>query len=328
MTSFPDIIGKGSEMQKVYQKITMVAPANSTVLLQGETGTGKEVISRAIHNASSRKDKPLVNVNCAALPHNLIESELFGHERGAFTGASERRVGKFELANNGTLFLDEIGEMPLELQVKLLRVIQEREVERLGGRSTIKVDVRLIAATNRNLEEEVRAGRFRQDLYYRVNVFPIHLPPVRERPEDIEPLANYFLARYTKNNGRKITSISPEVISKLKGYSWPGNVRELEHLIERSILLTKGDILNEVQIPRNVGRSEKAEQPFKTLEDLERSYIIEILRKSKGKVAGSGSASQFLGIPSTTLHSKMKKLGISKIDYFSAPLPLLASESR
>jgi len=315
--SFPEIIGNGIEMQRVYQKMSMVASANSTVLLLGETGTGKEVLTRAIHNASPRRDKPLIKVNCAALPHNLVESELFGHERGAFTGASERRVGKFELANNGSLFLDEIGEMPLELQVKLLRVIQEREVERLGGRSTIKVDVRLIVATNRNLEEEVKAGRFRQDLYYRINVFPIHLPSLRERPEDIEPLAKYFLARYTKNMGRKIASISPGVIGKLQGYSWPGNVRELEHLIERSVLLTQGNVLNDIQMPVRRNGIEKMELPHKTLEDLERSYIIQILRRYGGKIAGEGSASQFLGIPSTTLHSKIKKLGISKGDYLS-----------
>jgi formate hydrogenlyase transcriptional activator len=311
----PGIIGNGSEMQQVYKKMSMVAPANSTVLLLGETGTGKEVIARAIHNASPRREKPMIKVNCAALPQNLVESELFGHERGAFTGASERRVGKFELANSGTLFLDEIGEMPLELQSKLLRVIQEREVERLGGRSAIKVDVRLIVATNRNLEEEVITGRFREDLYYRINVFPIHLPPLRERPEDIEPLVKHFLARYTRNIGRKITGIAPGVISKLQRYSWPGNVRELEHLIERSVLLTQGNELNEVVLP--VNRSEKTELPHKTLEDLERSYIIKILRKSGGKIAGVDSASQLLGIPSTTLHSKIKKLGISKGDYLS-----------
>jgi len=314
-----DMVGSGREMQKVYQMMSLVAGSNSTVLLLGETGTGKELIARAIHTGSPRKDRSMIKVNCAALPANLIESELFGHERGAFTGAGERRIGKFELANNSTLFLDEIGELPLELQVKLLRVIQEREFERIGGRATIKVNVRLIAATNRDLEEEVRAGRFRQDLYYRLNVFPIHLPPLRERLEDIEPLANFFLVRHAKNIGRKVLAISSNVIRKLQSYSWPGNVRELEHLIERSILLTQESVLTEVQLPqtRNEGKVEKPGFSHKTLQDIERSYIIEILRRYDGKIAGNDGASRFLAIPSTTLHSKMKKLGISKIDYFS-----------
>lgn len=313
------IIGSGSEMQKVYQKMSLVAGSNSTVLVLGETGTGKELIARAIHNASPRKDMPMIKVNCAALPANLIESELFGHEKGAFTGAIDRRLGKFELANNGTLFLDEIGEMPVELQVRLLRVIQEREFERVGGRSTIKVNVRLIAATNRNLEDEVRLGRFRQDLFYRLNVFPIHLPALRQRTEDIEPLAKFFLARFNKENSRKITTISPDVIKALEGYTWPGNVREFEHLMERSVLMTQGNVLNEIQLPKlqKEQKKEKADLPPKTLQDLERTYIIEILRKYDGKISGDGGASQFLAIPATTLHSKMKKLGISKVDYFS-----------
>jgi formate hydrogenlyase transcriptional activator len=316
--NFSDIIGSGPEMQKVYQMMSLVAESNSTVLLLGETGTGKELIARAIHNSSSRKTKLMVKVNCAALPASLIESELFGHERGSFTGAIDRRVGKFELANNSTLFLDEIGEMPLETQVKLLRVIQERELERVGGTSTINVNVRIIAASNRNLEDEVNAGRFRSDLYYRLNVFPIVLPPLRNRLEDIAPLANFFLARYSKNTGRRITAISANVIKELKGYSWPGNVRELEHLIERSVLLTQETVLKEIQLPQSQkeGKSDPAELSPKTLQDIERSYIIEILRKYNGKIAGSDGASHFLEIPSTTLHSKMKKLGISKSDYF------------
>src|SRR5690606_12496645 len=202
------------QMQKVYHLMSLVAESNSTVLLLGETGTGKELIARAIHNASPRKDKLMVKVNCAALPANLIESELFGHERGAFTGAIERRIGKFELANHSTLFLDEIGELPLEAQAKLLRVIQERELERLGGKQTIKIDVRLVAATNRNLEAEIQAGRFRADLYFRLNVFPIHLPPLRERPEDIEPLTQFFVQKYCRNTGRKIRKVAPAVIQQ------------------------------------------------------------------------------------------------------------------
>ena len=317
--NFTDIIGSGPEMQKVYHMMSLVAESNSTVLLLGETGTGKELIARAIHNASPRKDKLMVKVNCAALPANLIESELFGHERGSFTGAIERRIGKFELANNSTLFLDEIGEMPLETQVKLLRVIQERELERVGGKTTIKVDVRIIAATNRNLEEEVQMGRFRSDLYYRLNVFPIILPPLRSRVEDIAPLAHFFLARYSKNTGRKVTSISNKVIQELKSYLWPGNVRELEHLIERSILLNQGNSLKEIQLPRsrNGGENERSIISNKTLQQSERSYIIEILKRCSGKIAGKGSASELLEIPSTTLHSKLKKLVITKADYFS-----------
>ena len=249
--NFSEIIGSGDQMQKVYRLMSLVADSNTTVLVSGETGTGKELIARGIHNASPRRDKLMVKVNCAALPANLIESELFGHERGAFTGAIDRRIGKFELANDSTLFLDEIGELPLEAQAKLLRVIQERELERIGGKQTIKIDVRLIVATNRNLEEEVKAGRFRADLYFRLNVFPINLPPLRDRPEDIEPLTHFFVQKYSRNTGRKIRKIAPKVIQQLRSYTWPGNVRELEHLLERSILLTTDGILEDVYIPRN-----------------------------------------------------------------------------
>lgn len=316
--NFSDIIGSAQAMQKVYHLMSLVAESNSTVLLLGETGTGKELIARAIHNSSPRKSKLMVKVNCAALPANLIESELFGHEKGSFTGAIERRIGKFELANNSTLFLDEIGEMPLETQVKLLRVLQERELERVGGKTTIKVDVRIIAATNRNLEQEVKAGRFRSDLYYRLNVFPITLPPLRDRKEDIAPLADFFLERYSKNSGKRVTSISATCIQQLQDYSWPGNVRELEHLIERSILMTQGNLLTEIQLPK--GPHEENNDPIdsanKTLQQLERTYIIEILKRCKGKIAGKGGAAEILEMPSTTLHSKMKKLDISKADYF------------
>ena len=316
--NFSNIIGSGPEMQKVYHLMSLVSASNSTVLLLGETGTGKELIARAIHEASPRKNKVMIKVNCAALPANLIESELFGHEKGAFTGAIDRRIGKFELAQNGTIFLDEIGEMPLELQVKLLRVIQERELERIGGRTTIKVDVRIIAATNRNIEAEVEAGRFRSDLYYRLNVFPINLPPLRDRLEDIVPLTNFFVSRYSKNNGKKVTVVSPKVIQELKSYEWPGNIRELEHLIERSILLTSDTMLREVHLPK--GRHEigmkTVSLPGRSLEDIERTHITEILKRCSGKIAGNGGAAELLEIPSTTLHSKMKKLGISKADYF------------
>jgi len=290
------------------------------VLVLGETGTGKELIARAIHNTSPRKDKLMVKVNCAALPANLIESELFGHERGAFTGAIDRRIGKFELANHSTLFLDEIGEMPLEAQAKLLRVIQERELERLGGKQTIKIDVRLIAATNRNLEAAVRAGQFREDLYYRLNVFPIHLPPLRERSEDIESLSRFFVQKYSRNTGRKIRNIAPRVIQQLRSYTWPGNVRELEHLIERSVLLAPGDILQDVYIPKSaaVEKQGPAQLANRSLEDMERSYIIEVLKRCAGKISGTGGAAEILNVPGNTLHSKMKKLGITKADYFAS----------
>lgn len=317
--NFSEIIGQADSMQKVYRLMSLVADSNTTVLILGETGTGKELISRALHNSSPRKDKLMVKVNCAAMPANLIESELFGHERGAFTGAIERRIGKFELANQSTLFLDEIGELPLEAQSKLLRVIQEREIERVGGKQIIKIDVRLIAATNRNLEEEVKAGRFRADLYFRLNVFPIPLPPLRDRSEDIEPLTHFFVQKYSRNTGRKIKKISPRVIQQLRSYTWPGNVRELEHLIERSILLSTDGTLNDIYIPQNTN-AEKQEAAFllnRSLEDVERSYIIQTLKRCGGKISGSGSAAEVLKIPGNTLHSKIKKLGISKSDYFA-----------
>lgn len=317
--NFSEIIGGGDQMQKVYHLMSLVAESNTTVLVTGETGTGKELIARAIHNASPRRDKLMVKVNCAALPANLIESELFGHERGAFTGAIDRRIGKFELANHSTLFLDEIGELPLEAQAKLLRVIQERELERLGGKQTIKIDVRLIAATNRNLEEEIKAGRFRADLYFRLNVFPIHLPPLRDRAEDIEALTHFFVQKYSRNTGRKIKKVAPKVIPQLRSYTWPGNIRELEHLIERSILLATDGILHDVHIPQHHD-AEKKEQPYllnRSLEEVERGYIIETLKRCSGKVSGPGSAAEVLKVPGNTLHSKMKKLGISKSDYFA-----------
>lgn len=308
--NFSEIIGSAEPMQEVYRLMSIVAPANTTVLVLGETGTGKELIARAIHNASPRKEKLMVKVNCAALPANLIESELFGHERGAFTGALDRRIGKFELANHSTLFLDEIGELPLESQSKLLRVIQERELERLGGKQTIKIDVRLIAATNRNLEEEVKAGRFRADLYFRLNVFPINLPPLRDRAEDIDPLIHFFVDKYCKNTGRKIRKISPKVIQQLRSYTWPGNVRELEHLIERSVLLTTDGQLQDVYLPKQT-IADKQELSFiinRTLEEVERGYIVEVLKRCAGKISGPGGAAEILDVPGNTLHSKMKKL--------------------
>jgi len=316
--NFQEIVGQGPQMQQVYSLMKRVSESNATVLILGETGTGKELIARAIHNSSPRKNKIMIKVNCAALPANLIESELFGHEKGAFTGAIDRRIGKFELANNSTLFLDEIGELPLELQVKLLRVIQEREFERVGGTTTIKVDVRIVAATNRDLEKEVEEGKFRADLFYRLNVFPITLPSLRERKDDIIPLANFFLARYSKLTGTRVTSFAPKVITELQEYQWPGNVRELEHLIERSVLLASDPVIREIDLPKDPGESGDNEEILagRSLEDLEREYIIEVLRRCSGKIAGGGGAAEILNVPSTTLHSKMKKLSIDKSDYF------------
>lgn len=314
--NFNEIIGNAHQMQKVYNLMSLVAESNSTVLVLGETGTGKELIARAIHNASPRKDKLMIKINCAAMPANLIESELFGHEKGAFTGAVERRIGKFELANHSTLFLDEIGEMPLEAQVKLLRVLQEKELERVGGKDTIKVDVRIVAATNRDLEEEVRAGRFRSDLFYRLNVFPINLPPLRDRMEDLEPLANFFIGKYSKNAGKKIARVSSKAIQQLYSYHWPGNIRELEHLIERSVLMASDDILREVYLPKKNDHNPAEDIFSKSLEEMEKSFIINALRRCRGKISGPGGAAEVLDIPGNTLHSKMKKLGISKADYY------------
>lgn len=316
--NFSDIVGEGQAMQKVYHMMSAVTESNTTVLILGETGTGKELIARAIHNASPRKQKIMVKVNCAALPPHLIESELFGHEKGAFTGAYDRRIGKFELAHEGTLFLDEIGELPLELQVKLLRVLQEREFERVGGKTTIKVDVRIIAATNRNLASEVNAGRFRSDLFYRLNVFPISLPALRERSEDIEPLTKFFIERYSKRTGIDVNSIAPRALQELKNYSWPGNIRELEHLIERSILLSAGSTLEDVHLPKSNEENETAQTnpAGQTLQEMERFHILEMLKSCKGKISGSGGAAEILDIPPSTLHSKMKKLNITRADYF------------
>jgi len=301
-----NIIGSSEPMQKVYGLMSLVAPSNATVLIVGETGTGKELIARGIHEASARREKMMVKVNCAALPSNLIESELFGYERGAFTGAVERRAGKFELADKGIIFLDEIGELPLGLQVKLLRVIQEREFERLGGKITIKVDVRIIAATNRDLSSEVNAGRFRSDLFHRLNVFPILLPPLRERREDISQLAHYFLTRYNKDYSCNITGISAGTMLQLINYDWPGNVRELENMIERSALLSGGGVLNKVYLP------DRKTPAATTLAEAEKRHILEIIRRCRGKIAGKGGAAELLDIPASTLNSKMKKLGITR----------------
>jgi len=310
-----EVIGSNNGLRKIFELVSNVAASDSTVLLMGETGTGKELIARAIHNSSPRKDKVMIKVNCAALPPQLIESELFGHERGSFTGATERRIGKFELANNSTIFLDEIGEMPIDLQVKLLRVIQEKEIERIGGKTTIKIDLRIIAATNRNLLTEVESGKFRSDLFYRLNVFPIVIPPLRERSEDIPMLVSHFIERFSVKARKKISNVAPQVIKQMTLYKWPGNIRELEHVIERSVLMTTGNTITDIYLPisgKEPVSSEKKELGFKSLEQNERDYILAALKKCNGKIGGTGSASELLGLPATTLHSKIKKLNIKR----------------
>ena len=312
---FEGIIGNSHLLLTVFDHITQVAPFDTAVLILGESGTGKERIADCIHKFSPRNTKALVKVNCAALPATLIESELFGHEKGSFTGAIDKRTGKFEQANGGTIFLDEIGEMPVDLQVKLLRVLQEKEIEPIGNKSSIKINVRIIAATNRNLEKEVAEGRFRLDLYYRLNVFPIELPPLRERTEDIPALANHFITYYNRKAGKKITGLSDNVLKSMIAYHWPGNIRELENLIERSVLLAKGTIIDNISIPV----SQKKEILFgiqgshvKSIHENERDYIIAILKKCSGRIWGAGGAAEILNIPPTTLKSKMKKLDIQK----------------
>lgn len=313
--SFKDIVGKSEQLLTVLDHVARVAPTDTSALIIGESGTGKEQIADAIHHLSPRQNKAFIKINCAALPASLIESELFGHEKGAFTGATDKRIGKFEQAANGTIFLDEIGEMPLELQAKLLRVLQEKEIERIGGKAPIKVDVRIIAATNRNLEKEIAEGRFRLDLYYRLHVFPIVLPPLRERKEDIPLLVDYFTSRYARKIGKKITAISPKVMQELLTYDFPGNVRELEHLLERSILLAKGAVVKEIHLPiRIIKETVIINEPFiiKTIEENERDHILAVLKKCNGRIWGLGGAAELLGVPPTTLNSKMKKLGIKK----------------
>lgn len=310
--SIEGIIGKSKVLQDVIEKVRMVAPTDTSVLVVGESGTGKEKIAHSVHELSERKSQSIVIVNCAALPLSLIESELFGHEKGSFTGANTQRIGKFEQANNGTIFLDEIGELPLDSQVKLLRVLQEKEIERLGGNKTIKVNVRIVAATNRSLEKEVAEGRFRLDLYYRLNVFPIELPALRERKEDIELLANFFLTKYATASRRNITSISKNAVEQLLNYSWPGNIRELEHLIERSVLLAKTNEIENVELPKNTQESVENKGVLKSMEEMEREHIMNALQSCGGKVSGIGGAAELLKIQPQTLYSKMKKLGIDK----------------
>jgi PAS domain S-box-containing protein len=311
--NFEEIVGHSNAIKRVLNQVETVAPTDSTVLILGETGTGKELLARVIHDLSPRKSHTFVRVNCASIPAGLLESELFGHEKGAFTGAIAQRIGRLELAHEGTIFLDEVGDIPLELQPKLLRVLQEKEFERLGSNRTISSDVRIVAATNRDLTKLVASGQFRSDLFYRLDVFPIVVPPLRERREDIPLLVQYFLARFAKKMKKNIETVPPERMQALIRYSWPGNIRELEHLIERAVILSRGSALN---IPP-FETSPAEETPLSSstkLESVEREHIIRVLRESKGKIGGPGGAAERLGMNRTTLNSRMQKLKITRKD--------------
>jgi len=320
--NFDDIIGESAALRQVLREVEQVAGTDATVLVQGETGTGKELFARAIHTASRRCDHPLVTVNCAAIPANLIESEFFGHEKGAFTGATSRRDGRFALADGGTIFLDEVGELPLELQSKLLRVLQEGTFEPVGGTATRKVSVRVVAATNRDLAQEVTANRFRQDLFYRLNVFPLHLPPLRERKEDIAALAAAFAQRFAQRIGKSCPVLLPDDIRRLQGYAWPGNVRELQNIIERAVITATGSRLNLDRALPEISPSPEGSTPslpvddtairtLRELEDLERDNCRRALAASQGRIAGEGGAAELLGMNPSTLRSRMKALGLN-----------------
>lgn len=327
-----DIIGQSEELSEVIRHLRIVAPTETSALILGESGTGKEKIARAVHELSRRKDQPFVKVNCAALPFSLIESILFGHEKGAFTGAIARSIGKFEQAQHGTLFLDEIGEMPLDVQVKLLRALQEKEIERVGGKDTIQVDVRIVAATNRDLEKEMLEGRFRMDLYYRLNVFPLHLPPLRQRKKDIPQLANYFIAKFCRAENKPIFAPTPSVLQRLLSYEWPGNIRELENIMKRLVLVDPDQHPEMIQqaFARAKTRPGIKEQEdnqetdaknreIKTWDEYQRDYLLFVLKKCNGKISGENGAAKFLNLPASTLESKMKKLGIKKQHYTDFP---------
>jgi formate hydrogenlyase transcriptional activator len=315
---FEQIIGKSPALESVLDQVEQVAPTDSTVLIQGETGTGKELIARAVHDSSSRFARPFIKLNCAAIPFDLLESELFGHERGAFTGAIGQKIGRFELADKGTLFLDEVGDIPPGLQPKLLRVLQEQEFERLGGTRTHRVDVRLVAATNRNLVDMVKRNEFRSDLYYRLNVFPISLPPLRERREDIPALVTHFVEHYARRMSKQIEHISPDTMSALSSYQWTGNIRELQNFIERSVIVTTGAVLHP---PLTSLKGAAVAESFGavTLEDAERDHILKTLEQTRWVVSGPNGAAARLGIKRSTLYFRMQKLGISRTSHKLVP---------
>ena len=311
--NFDEIISRNETLKKTLRKVEQVASTDATVLILGETGTGKELFARAIHNISKRRDRPLVKVNCAALPVNLIESELFGHEKGAFTGALSRKIGRFELAHKGTIFLDEIGDLPLDLQTKFLRILQDGQFERVGGSETLKIDVRIIAATNRNLEEAIRQNAFREDLYYRLNVFPIKIIPLRERREDIPILISHFAQKYGAKIGKKIESVSHQVIDILQNYHWPGNVRELENVIERAVILARDSVIRLDDLPPNLSAKEAVD--FKITDNLhqvEKNHIIKILEACNWVIDGKRGAARKLDLPPSSLRDRMKRLGIKR----------------
>jgi formate hydrogenlyase transcriptional activator len=298
-------------VRQLLHNLEQVAPTEATVLIHGETGTGKELLARAVHDRSWRKDRPLVKVNCGSIPSGLVESELFGHEKGAFTGATQRRIGRFELANGGTIFLDEVTELPIDTQVKLLRVLQEGEFERVGSNQTLKVDVRVIAATNRNLKEVVQNGTFRSDLFYRLNVFPLEVPSLRERKDDIPLLVNFFLSKFGKKLGKEVRGVSQRTMEGLINYSWPGNVRELQNVVERGVVLAGGPIVNIDDAKMGFdGAAQKS--AVDTLENVERNHILRALNETSWVVHGKKGAAEILGINPSTLRSRMEKLGIRK----------------
>jgi transcriptional regulator with GAF, ATPase, and Fis domain len=316
---FEDIVGESTGLRSVLREIATVAPTDATVLIQGETGTGKELLARAIHRLSPRSERTFIKLNCAAIPAGLLESELFGHEKGAFTGAIARKIGRVELAHEGTLFLDEVGELPLELQPKLLRALQEREIERLGGTRSIPINVRLIAATNRDLAKMVADKEFRSDLFYRLKVFPVFAPPLRDRTADIPILVRHFVSRHARRMGKTIETIPPETMDALMAWKWPGNIRELENYLERAVILTRGTVLHaplaELESMQDDEEDDEAASTNPTLQAAERETILRALREAKGMIGGAGGAAERLGLKRTTLNSKMKKLGIERGDY-------------
>lgn len=330
---FEQIVGNSAALDRVLQHVALVAPTDSTVLIEGETGTGKELIARAIHNISSRRGRPFVKLSCAAIPSGLLESELFGHEKGAFTGAVERRVGRFENAHSGTIFLDEIGEIPLELQPKLLRVLQEQEFERLGSTRTVRVDVRVVAATNRNLQQMAEEGTFRPDLYYRLSVFPLLMPPLRERSDDIPRLARFFADKFARRMNKTVDSISEEAMRILSSYHWPGNIRELQNVIERAVILCQGSELQVDSVLRE-SMSRRSDEQLRAaandpdgtvfskdeIDRLERRNILAALEKTSWKIYGPGGAAEMLGVKPTTLAARVTRMGLKRParDYSSA----------